>query len=177
MSTVFEDDYTEETSKFVDELHANSCNLILSNDVVPRGYGYLSFIEDFSDDLVPRISPAVIDNTPIPFFLRSQVNKLVENSKMKLMDNKSFTEMLSVMSEFVHPGNIVYYKDEHAEPRLLHDYGAFYAEENDVEKNAFRSVKYDPIPKKMDMADLYKTANDWHGAIRKGIGYDDKYLH
>lgn len=93
------------------------------------------------------------------------------------MDNKSFTEMLSVMSEFVHPGRIVYYKDEHAEPRLLHDYGAFYADENDVEKNAFRSVKYDPLPKKMDLADLIKTASDyWHGAIRQGIGYDDKYL-
>jgi hypothetical protein len=176
MSTVFEDDYTEETSKFVDELHENSCNLILHNDVVPRGYGYLSFIEDFSDDLVPRIQPYITEGKPVPFFLRSKLKNYVEMGKMKLMDNKAFSEMLSVMSEFVHPGNIVYYKDEHAEPKLLHDYGAFYADENDSKKNAYRSVKYEPIAKKDDMGDLIKAANDWHGAIRQGIGYDDKYL-
>ena len=47
MTTVLLDNATPETDVFLEKLWKNSCNVVYKNDVVPRGYGYLSFIEDF----------------------------------------------------------------------------------------------------------------------------------
>ena len=64
MTTILKDSFSDETEEFIDELVDNSCNIILSNDIVPRGYGYLSFVDSFVDnakeelitmDKIPRL--------------------------------------------------------------------------------------------------------------------------
>jgi len=51
MPTVLIDNATSETLAFVEKLEKNSCNMVYSNDVVPRVYGFLSFDSDFVDNV------------------------------------------------------------------------------------------------------------------------------
>ena len=51
MTTVLVDNATPETDAFVEKLEKNSCNMVYSNDVVPRVYGFLSFDSDFVDNV------------------------------------------------------------------------------------------------------------------------------
>ena len=44
------------TDNLLKKMSENSCNLIYSNDVVPRACGYITFLEDFMDNAVEGIS-------------------------------------------------------------------------------------------------------------------------
>lgn len=174
MTTVVLDDYSDETEEFVDELDENSCNLIFSNDLVPRVYGYLSFINDYADDVIPKLGPYLRKDKPLKLpslFLKVVIDKIAEAQKKKLLENKLFEELTDVMSDYIHPGNIVYYKDENAKPRVLKDLGAHHA--NSDNKETYRSVKYIPVKNPID------DFMPWHMTIINGPGlsYDATTLH
>jgi len=161
MTTVLLDNATPETDVFIEKLWNNSCNVVYMNDVVPRGYGYLSFIEDFVENAqkdlvkaipVPRIAKRFLD-------VQGKIQDLVEGAK----NNESLAGLLGVFSQYRHMGNLVFYESEDAKPLVLKDLGAFH-KNSKGEKNLFRSVKYKPV--KSPMADFM----EWHMHIIRGPG-------
>ena len=161
MTTVLLDNATPETDVFIEKLWNNSCNVVYKNDVVPRGYGYLSFIQDFVENAekdlvkaipVPRIAKRFLD-------VQGKMQDLVEGAK----DNESLAGLLGVFSQYRHMGNLVFYESEDAKPLVLKDLGAFH-KNSKGETNLFRSVKYKPV--KSPMAEFM----GWHMDIIRGPG-------
>lgn len=161
MTTVLINNATPETDAFVEKLWDNSCNVVFMNDVVPRGYGYLSFVEDFVEnaqkDLVrqiplPKIAKLVLD-------VNGKLEDLVEGAK----DNESLKGVLGVFSQYRHIGNLIYYASEDAKPLKLKDMGAFH-KNSKGEKNLFRSIKYNPV--KSPIGDFMY----WHNTPIDGPG-------
>ncbi len=141
MTTVLLNNATPETDAFVEKLWNNSVNFVYKNDVVPRAYGFLSFIEDFIDDTTDDIS----NKAPVPrvmkrvFDFQGKLDELVDNAQ----ENVSVDGLLSVLSNYRQIGSVIYYDAEDAKPIVLKDMGAFYKNE-DGNENLFRSVKYKP---------------------------------
>jgi len=175
MTTVIvKDGCSDETSKFIEEIDQNSCVVVYQNDLVPRGYGYLSFINDFVDDAIPYIGPYLMDGKRMPsYFIKKGIEKLAEFAEEQVLDAEAFQGIVSVLSNYVHPGKICFYKDEFAKPITLVDKGAF--DKNSGKKGTFRSVKYEPVKKK-DQNPI-EGASLCHGAPRIGIMYDEELLH
>lgn len=73
MTTVLVDNATPTTDAFVEKLWNNSCNFVYKNDIVPRGYGYLSFAEDMFEDAVDDIAKAI----PVPGILKRDRKSVV----------------------------------------------------------------------------------------------------
>lgn len=175
MTTVLLDEYSEKTDKFMDEIDEHSCNLIFYNDPVPRAYGYLSFLEDLLDDALPYLGKWGAEAVPLPFpnfILQRQIDKILEKGVTGLLSNDLFEDLLSVMSEYVHPGKIVYYETPESEPRVLTDKGFAY---DGPAEDTFRSVKY--IPERQ--VSPLEVGMDWHNDIVRapGLAYDDSVLH
>jgi hypothetical protein len=173
MTTVVLDEYTEKTEDFMEEMNENSCNLIFSNDPVPRCYGYLTFINDIVDDAVPYLASVGASKIPIPnFLLQRQLDKFLDDKVVGLLGNDLFNDLLSVMGEYVHPGRIVYYESFESKPRVLDDRGFAYGGQDG---DTFRSVPYKPERKVNPLEEL----NGWHCDIVRapGIAYDDSVLH
>ena len=153
MSTVLLDNATPKTDAFVKELSDNSCNFVYKNDVVPRGYGYLSFIEDFVNDSIDDIVKLGYSKVPIPvpallkYILGFQ--KKLENVVAGAEGNEKLAGILQVLSKYRHLGNVVFYEDEDAEPVVLTDMGAFHKNTAGA-KNLFRSEKYKPVKKPLE---------------------------
>ncbi len=168
MTTVLINNASDETDTFIDELDANSCNVILSNDVVPRGYGYLTFIEDFVENAIPEISNKV----PVPktlkwmFSLKGKLEETVDD----VVESDIVQDIVTTLSKYVHPGKIVHYEDRYAKPVVLKDMGAFY-KNTEGRKDTFRSVPYKPVESPLS------EAMGWHSDIRSGLKYDDSVLH
>jgi len=172
MTTLFVDNFTEETEAFIDEIDENSCNLILSNDVIPRGYGYLSFINDYMEDVIPKLGPYLAgDKRMKSFLLKRLVEKVANAQAEKVLNSEVLTNQVSVLSNYIHPGKIVYYENAKAKPRILKDMGAF--NKNSENKDTFRSVKYQPTKTPID------DFMNWHNDIVKapGLAYDDSMIH
>ena len=89
-----------------------------------------------------------------------------------LMENERFNDLLSVMAEYVHPGNIVYYESPESRPRVLNDMGFAYVGKA---ANTFRSVQY-KSEKNVNPLDEILA---WHTDIVEapGLSYDDSVLH
>jgi len=147
MTTVLLDNATPETDAFIEKLWDNSCNFAYKNDIVPRGYGYLSFVEDFIDDAgddlvegipLPRMAKNILD-------VKGKLEDMVDGAK----DNESLAGLLGVYSQYRHMGNVIYYESEDAKPVVLKDMGAFF-KNSKGEKNLFRSVPYKPVKSPME---------------------------
>ena len=169
MTTLLTDDYTEETEKFVDDIDDNSCNIILNNDWVPRSYGYLSFLNDFADDALDDLAKGLSDNMALSLVARRVVNKIQNIAADTAADSDGFGNLVGVMSNYIHPGKIIYYKDSEAEPRVLKDMGAF--DNNSGKKDTFRSIKY------KNVRNAVEEWEDWHNGILPGLRYEDSLLH
>lgn len=170
MTTVLLDNASPETDDFVEELAANSCNMFFHNDIIPRGYGYLNFIEDYVDNVVE--SGALTKKVPLPkmvkrlFDMREKLEGIVDD----VLDNDSLNDLLKVASQYMHIGHQIYYESEDAKPRVLIDMGAFY--KNPLgKKDILRDVKYKPVPTPIE------DTNPWHMSIIKpGLGYSNNDL-
>lgn len=147
MTTVLLNNATPETDVFLEKLWNNSCNVVYKNDVVPRAYGYLSFIEDFVEDAesdlvkdlpIPRIAKRLLD-------AQGKFDELLQGAK----NNESLVGLLGVFSQYRHMGNVIYYESEDAEPLVLKDMGAFHKNTKGA-TNLFRSIKYKPVENPMD---------------------------
>jgi hypothetical protein len=125
MTTVIvKDGCSDETEQFIEELNENSCNVVFHNDFVPRSYGYLSFINDFVDDAVDDIGPYLLDDKPMPsYIIKKQIEKIARAAEEQVLEAQPFQDMVSVMCNFIHPGKVIYYKDEAAKPKTLVDMG------------------------------------------------------
>jgi hypothetical protein len=168
MTTVLINNASDETDTFIDELNANSCNLIFSNDVVPRAYGYLTFIGDFVENAIPDISSKL----PVPSTLKwmfSMKGKL-EETVHSVVESNILQDIVTTLSKYVHPGNIVYYEDKDSKPVILKDMGAFY-KNTKGRIDTFRSVPYKPVESPLS------EAGSWHSNIKFGLMYDDSVLH
>lgn len=168
MTTVLINNASEETDTFIDEVNDNSCNLIFSNDPVPRAYGYLTFINDFVEDAADQIA----DKVPIPSTLKwaFQLQGKLEDSLENVIEGDIIQDIVATLSKYVHPGKIVYYEDKDSKPVVLKDMGAFY-KNTKGRKDTFRSVPYKTVGKPLD------EVMSWHNDIRAGLGYDDSLLH
>jgi len=162
MTTVLRDNATPATDAFLEKLWNNSCNVVYKNDVVPRGYGYLSFIEDFLDDAADDIAKAI----PGPRLMKRMVDVQgkIEDLISDAEEMEAVAGLLSVFSQYRHIGNIVFYESEDARPRVLKDMGAFY-KNTAGEKNIFRSVKYVPFK-----GDIMTEFMKWHMDPIRGPG-------
>lgn len=146
MSTVLLDNASSETADFVDELAANSCNMIFSNDIAPRAYGYVSYIEDFIENVIE--SGELSKKVGMPRIVRSllHVREGAENIVDDVKGMALVEASLTVLSRYIHIGNIIYYESEGADPRVLKDFGALY--KNPLNrKDIFRDIKYKPVRK------------------------------
>jgi len=168
MTTVLINNASDETDTFVDELNDNSCNLIFSNDPVPRAYGYLSFIEDY----VENATAEVADKIPIPSAVKfaMQLKSKLEKGVDTVADSSIAQEIVTTLSKYVHPGNIVYYEDKDSKPVALKDLGAYY-KNTKGRTDTFRSVPYKPVKKPIS------ETKAWHSEIKHGLRYDDSLLH
>lgn len=177
MTTVIvddDDDYSKETEAFIDELHLNSCNLVYSNDVIPRSYAHLKFMNAFLDDAISNLLPYLREGKKLkPGLINIIFKKIVRNKKNALIKKEMVFDMLSVMDEYIHPGNIVYYKTAQSEPRILKDYGEY--DKNWFKKDRFRSATAGYKPSK----DPFGEFMSWHCDIINGPGlsYADSELH
>jgi len=176
MTTVVLDNYSDETEQFMDEINENSCNIIFSNDWIPRAYGYVSFLEDFADDCLYHITKSVAEKVPgkiSSYFLKKRLDFKAELGKENLYGTDVVQNLVQVMNQYIHPGKIVYYKTEESEPRVLTDMGFAY---DGPKKDTFRSVKY---IRDKDVNPVEAFNDDWHMPIVKapGVGYDDSVLH
>jgi hypothetical protein len=161
MTTVLLDNASPETDAFLEKLWDNSCNFVYKNDVVPRGYGYLSFIEDFVDnaqgDLIKKIPMNRILKKILDF--QGKLENLVDSTK----ENESLSGLLGVLSQYIHMGNLIYYESEDAKPLVLKDMGAFY-NNTKKETDLFRCIKY------KDVGDPLDQFMGWHMDIIRGPG-------
>lgn len=162
---------SEETKEFVDAVDENSCNVVLSNDIISRGYGYLSFIEDYIDDAIPDLAPYIhkeksFESAALKFFFEHVLN--LQKQKGNIIGSAQFKLLIKTMSRYIHPGNIVFYEDEETEPVVLKDIGAYDA--NLGHRNTFRSKKYTGCQKYGQNA--IEEAYNWHmGTIQPGLSY------
>jgi len=176
MTTVLIDNFSKETESFMEEIDANSCNLIHSNDVVPRGYGYLTFVQDLLRDCIPFLKKLAVEKSPVNGIvtraLLRRFQGFQERGTEAVTNNKNFQDNVLVCGEFVHPGKIVYYESHEAEPRVLTDMG--FAYDGNAE-DTLRSVKY----KKEKGVNPLTHVTDWHMDIVQGpgIAYDSNLLH
>uniref|UniRef100_A0A7S2URJ2 Fungal lipase-type domain-containing protein n=1 Tax=Attheya septentrionalis TaxID=420275 RepID=A0A7S2URJ2_9STRA len=165
MTTVLLDNASPETDAFLEKLWDNSCNFVYKNDVVPRGYGYLSFIEDFVDnaqgDLIKKIPMNRILKKILDF--QGKLENLVDSTK----ENESLSGLLGVLSQYIHMGNLIYYESEDAKPLVLKDMGAFY-NNTKKETDLFRCIKY------KDVGDPLDQFMGWHMDI---ISYPEDELY
>jgi hypothetical protein len=151
-----------ETDKFVKDLNDNSCNMIFSNDCVPRGYGYLSFLEDFVDNATGDIAKNMI---PLPRILKAMldVRGRLEDLVDEASDNEQLQAYLGFMSNYRHLGNQIYYETEDSKPRVLKDMGAFY-KNSKGDKDVLRDVRYKPVENPIEEFMV------WHMSIIHGPG-------
>lgn len=171
MTTVLLDNASSETEDFVDELVANSCNMVFSNDIIPRGYGYLSFVEDYIDNVID--SGQLSKKIGVPRILKSLlgVREKLEDLVDDVIGGETVEDLVTVLSRYIHVGNIIYYESEGADPRVLKDMGAFYKNPLN-KKDIFRDVKYKSV--REPVTDFMS----WHMDIINGPGlsYTDDEL-
>jgi len=158
------------TLKFIEEINDNSCMVIYHNDVVPRIYGYGSYMSDCLDDCAAGIGQYLLKDKPFPsFFTKRMIDKVATTVEHLVSDTDMVQEIVKVWSKYTHPGTIVSYKNYNAKPQTLMDYGAFH--KNSGEKDALRSVKYERV--KNACEDLYPN----HMAPLYGMEYKPENLN
>lgn len=146
MTISLENNASPETDDFLKDVNDNSCNMIFSNDVVPRGYGYMSFIDDFVDDSIPDLT----NNLPVPKIAKMifDVRGKLESGFDTFQDVDQISNFIDICTNYRHLGNQIYYETEDSKPRVLRDMGAFY-KNPDGKTDILRDVKYKPVDNPM----------------------------
>ena len=136
---IVEDGMSDETAAFLEELNENSCMVVYKNDVVPRCYGYGSYMSACADDCASGLGQFLLDDKPFPFLVsKFIVDKMATMAENHVSASEPVRDIVGVWSNYVHLGNIVSYMGFRSEPQTLKDYGAFH--KNSGKKNTFRSV-------------------------------------
>jgi hypothetical protein len=139
---------SKETEKFIQELNDFSCLVVFHNDVVPRAFGYTSYMGQWLKELQPHIGETVTDDS---FLKRGIVQKFVNwlvgtaQKSEKLDLAQDVADVVDVWSDYAHPGKIVSYDSFKAVPDTQYDYADHY--EGVEEKEVFRNNPYEPYKK------------------------------
>jgi len=113
------------TITFLDQIAANSCNIIYAFDPVPHGFGNMSFIEDLVKNAIPQISTMATDAVPwvLGFATRFvDVEERLEKRFDALMKQKELQDVLPIMEKYHHYGNVIQYENDAAEPKKYKSY-------------------------------------------------------
>ena len=168
MTTVLEDNATPETDKFVEELTDNSCNFVYMNDVVPRGYANLEFINNFIDnsaDHLGKLLPSEKETKALGKIAKSVAVNFVQDKVDDIIDEvekqQTLQDAFEVLYHYRHVGNLIHYKSEDAKPKVLVDEGHG---STDTKKGTFRSVEY------KNVQDPLGEFMYWHMHIIRGPG-------
>ena len=100
-----------------------------SQDVVPRVFGNMKFLNGMVDDLVPQVTEDLRGKFNGLFLgtaaglAINYLDKNWESSFATLKNNTSFKELMSVAGKYQHYGNIIYYANDTAVPQKFKDYG------------------------------------------------------
>jgi len=141
---ITEEGMSEACQDFIDEIDEYSSNVVYHNDIVPRCYGFGSYMSAAIDDYASCVGQMLLDGQRFPFrgtkFLIDRVAVQVASTAEKSAMAK---DLVGVWSNYVHPGTVVSYESFKAFPKTLKDYGAFH--KNTGGKDTFRSVTYDPV--------------------------------
>jgi len=164
---------SDETRMFIDKISANSCNVVYHNDVVPRCYGYGSYMSDCLDDNSSGLGQYLLDGKVWPFLpTKYLVNSLAGMLEKMTTDSDAIKAIVGVWSHYAHPGTIVSYDSYEAVPKTLVDYGAF--NKNTGQIDTFRSVKYEPVGRGVNALDCISPN---HHAPLSGMEYNNDELH
>jgi len=164
IASVDEKKYTGE-AVLLKAVAKNSCTLVFKDDVVPRGYAYLSFIDNFIDDVTKYASKQAKGKLPGVLIKRVlPIGNFLDDLTAKAEDNEKVQGLIQVAQQYYHPGKIIYYKSETAVPVVLRDTGAFDTMEDD--ETSFRYTGYKYSPTKTPIEDeIYN-----HGYLKNGPG-------
>ncbi len=146
----------------------NSCNIVYKSDVVPRAYGFLSFIEEAIEDSSEDAAQGIMGGI---FSKLLRVEKKVDDMIDKVKEGDRMKGLFKVFSRYIHLGNLIYYADENGKPVVLSDKGAFHKNTLGL-KNTFRSVKYLNSGKNKASPDVLIA---WHSHPLK-LGYAEDEL-
>ena len=173
MTTVLLDNAnaSDETIEFLVKLWCNSCNMIYSNDIVPRAYGYTDFLKAFAEDA----SGGLVDKTHVFWLVKAylKISKIPEKVIHAFEGEESTKDLLGVYSQYRHVGNVIYYESEKAKPCVLWDMGAPHKIDDRMKddllngRKDLRAVKYHSPPE--DTTPLDEVMK-WHMDIIRGPG-------
>jgi len=165
-------DCSDATSKFIEEINDNSCQVVHHNDVVPRSYGFGSYMSAFLEDASGSVGQYLLKDKPFLIMTKRTISKYATMAEQFVEGSDDVHEIVRVWSNYIHPGTIVSYKNVNAKPETLVDYGAFH--KNSGEKDTFRLVKYKPV-KLFQNAITEEIRN--HGATKHGMEYKPENLN
>lgn len=159
---IVKDDCSDETLKFIEEVNDNSCMVVYHNDVVPRCYGYGSYMSACLNDCAAGVGVYMSNGK-----YKVIIYKLATIAEQFVSGTDEVKDIVKVWSKYTHPGTIVSYNDYNAKSQTLVDYGAFH--KNSGKMNTFRSVKYEPVKKGENACD---DLEDNHLAPIRGMEYN-----
>jgi len=157
-------DENPDTDDFLKAVSENSCNMVYKNDIMPRGYGCITFLEDFMDNVVVGVARNKVPG-PRLFKMLFDVRGKMENLAEDVKNEDKVAAFIGFISSYRQLGNQIYYESEDAKPRVLTDMG-FSFKNSAGRKDILRNIKYKPVKKPMD------EFMDWHmDIIGNGIVY------
>lgn len=158
-----------ETTNFLKEVAAKSCNIIYHLDVVPRGFSQLEFIDGALKNIIDGIDgSAVFKSLGIPSLASIFVNvqDQVLDLYKEVKDNKSTQNIVEVAKTFNHYGNIIYYGSNAAQPVMYRD---FNHDKASCDKS-FSDLKWEPQDDRMDL--VGNLTHDHNNTVRgPGLAY------
>lgn len=165
MSILDIDGGKDQASKdFLKSVGRNTCNIVYGQDIVPHGYGSLTF----AIAVLKAAIPEVIDDLQLPGiikFLGGLTQKALDFGEDFLISNK---ELLCLMAKYRHLGKIIYYKDATSSPVVFWDPELNCKKKEGSSVKLFRDLVFEQ-PKK---GEIVKTLGDHHGFLRRELAYN-----
>jgi len=164
-----------EAKTFIEAARENSCNFAFSNDFIPRGYGYMSFIIDLIDNVEEQATDDANKKVPWPLSSYLDTDGKIGDMFDSTMNNEKIVDGVGVAIRYSHLGNVICYASHGAKPEVTRDYGPRPAapqqgSEHTTIRN-FRDIKYIPVDRPID------GILDWHmGIISPGLCFTNDEL-
>lgn len=125
MAIVNTDINDAKTNAFMDQIAANSCNIIYDMDPVPHLPGNMKFLDDMVKNVIPQVSKEA--NDTVPWILGFTTWIIDVEDKLggvlnKVKSSKDFNDILVILKKFHHYGNVIHYENDAALPKKYKSY-------------------------------------------------------
>lgn len=111
------------SSAFLQDIAANSCNIVYGLDAVPHGFGDVGFIEEVIKKLLERSFFDVVKHLVNAAVTLGIKRLKMGDSVQDLLTKVKETPMVKVVArKFHHVGKIIYYPTHTSTPEILQDY-------------------------------------------------------